>query len=328
MNSIHRSGRFATRLAACLLAGLTAGCGIDKQTPPDLSGPSEFAASITLTAAPDVLSRDGESTSTITLVARDAGNGAITGLPLMLSLSPVNGGTLSAGQVVTDGNGRATFTFTSPSVSTPVDSVLIGATPVGDNFVNAVMRQVSVALNGPTSASATFTVSPVSPKRFETTTLDASGSRLNGDACNSNCTYAWQIGSEATLTGQAVTYKFQQAQTYTVTLTVTAPGGVQTTTQQSVVVTAATNPTAVITVSPTNAKVGDQIFLSGSSSTAAQGASIAEYTWDFGDGNSATGASVTHTFPALVRTWIVRLTVRDSNGLTGTTTTNVQIAAP
>lgn len=55
------------------------------------------------------------------------------------------------------------------------------------------------------------------------------------------------------------------------------------------------------------------VTLDGSAS-AAQSGSIRSYTWDFGDGQSATGATVTHTFAAAGEQKVT-LTVVDSNGM-------------
>lgn len=327
MNRITRFRPLAATLVAVLAAAAAASCGIEKQEAPALAGPSEFAVSITLTATPDQLTRDGESQSTISAIVRDHNNTPVRGVVLNLTVDPANGGVLSAYQVVTDADGVARVVFTAPTVSTPVDTVSIVATPVGENYSNSTSRIVRLGLGGPTAAVASFLVSPTSPQRFQLTTLDASGTTLNGSACGSNCTYSWALGNEATLTGQVVTYQFQQAQSYAITLTVTAPGGVQSTAQQSIAVTAATLPTAVMTVSPTNPRVGDSVQFNGASSTAANGATIVEYMWDFGDGGTGNGPTQSHVY-ALARTYVVRLTVRDTNGLTSTVTQNVTVAAP
>ena len=324
MSLLRRLVRTASVVA---LGGVAASCGIEKQSAPALAGPSELATSISMTATPDVLSRDGASQATITLTARNADATPLPGLPINLSLNPVNGGSLSASQVTTDAAGRAVFTLTAPSLDTVLNSVVIGATPVGTNFATAVTRSISVALTGPSAATPAFTVTPTSPQRFQLASLNASGTTFEGAAC-STCTYAWTIGSEATLSGQVVNYRFQREATYAVVLEVTAPSGIKTRTQQNVAVSAALAPTAAITFSPSNPRVGDQVFFNGGSSTAPNGATITEYTWDFGGGQAAaTGVSASTTYTA-ARTYVVRLTVRDSNGQTATTTVSVSVAVP
>jgi PKD repeat protein len=327
MHTRTTSRRLVLALAMAASAAAMASCGLDKQSAPALAGPSEFATSVTLTASPDILPRDGASQSVITATARDAANNPIAGLPLTLGLIPGNGGVLSASQVVTDASGRATFAYVAPSVNTPVDQVTVTATPTSSNFANAVARNVEIGLAGPGFASPSFTVNPVSPQRFAVVTFDASGTTLDGSECNGNCSYSWNFGGENTATGRVVTYRFQQQQTYLVTLAVTTTGGVTTETRQSVVVQAGTAPTATFTVSPTGPVVGQQVFMNAADSTAANGATIVEYQWDFGNGSTATGASVSTSFAAK-GTFVVRLTVRDSNGITATKTQTVSVTDP
>lgn len=312
-------------LALLACAMLSASCGIEKQTPPDLTGPSEFATSVTLTASPEVVNRDGESQSVITVLARNASNEPASGLVVRFGLEPSNGGTLSSSQVTTNSNGTATVVFTAPSTDTQVDNVRVLAYPAESNFDNASARNVLIALAGPDSAEAGFTFSPEEPERFQAVVFNAATTTMAGQQCGSACTYAWDFGGEATATGMIVTYSFRQQQTYIVTLRTTSPGGVTTLTQQTVVVSAGTGPSAAITVSPTAPRVGQTVFLSGAGSTTANGATISEYTWDFGNGTTGTGVSPTVTYNAAA-TYVVRLTVRDSNGLTATITSNVVVA--
>lgn len=54
---------------------------------------------------------------------------------------------------------------------------------------------------------------------------------------------------------------------------------------------------------------------------------IASYGWEFGDGNTASGADATHTY-ATPGEYHARLTVTDSDGLTGSATVSVRVTAP
>ena len=54
---------------------------------------------------------------------------------------------------------------------------------------------------------------------------------------------------------------------------------------------------------------------------------ITGYAWTFGDGSSGTGATPSHTY-AKAGSYSVGLTVTDSNGLTGSTTSTIVISAP
>ena len=75
-----------------------------------------------------------------------------------------------------------------------------------------------------------------------------------------------------------------------------------------------TTPTANFTYIPTSPAAFTDVRFDGSTSTGGLGAVITSYLWDFGDGTSATGVAPTHQFQA-PGTYLVRLTVTDSNGL-------------
>jgi PKD repeat protein len=316
---------FRSTAAAMLVAIALAGCSVDKQQAPGLTGPSEYGLSVTLAASPDILPRDGQSVSVINVTVRDAQSKPVSGQRVALSAST---GSLSAGEVVTASNGVATFLYTAPSMNAGSSVATIGATPIGTNFDNAVTRTVSVALAGPGLPIASFTVSPAAVKRYEVATLDASATTVAGVPCGSACTYTWTVGSDS-FTGQSALYRFLNEGTFVVTLTVTGPGGTTASSSHNVAVAAATVPTAQFTASPTNPRPADTVFFNGSASTAAGGASIVEYSWDFGDGHTAvTTTPTTSNVFAVARIYVVRLTVKDSNGVTGTVTTNLTVSVP
>ena len=319
------SRRASFALLACAM--LSASCGLEKQTAPDLTGPSEFATSVTLTASPEIVARDGASQSVITATVRGINGEPVAGRRLTLGINPSNGGSLSTAEVVTNANGTATVVYTAPSIDTPVNTVEVTATPSETNFDNAATRNVAIALVGPASATPEFAVTPVSPQQFQLTTFNASATAIDGQTCGSACTYTWDFGGEGSATGMAATYRFQRQQSYVVVLSVKSPGGVTTTTQQTVTVTAGTAPTATFTVSPTAPVAGQTLYLNASSSRAANDATIVEYTWDYGNGSTGSGVTTSTSF-AGAGSYIIRLTVRDSNGVTATTTQSVTVANP
>ena len=69
---------------------------------------------------------------------------------------------------------------------------------------------------------------------------------------------------------------------------------------------------------------GASIAINGTGSSDADG-TIQSYVWNFGDGSTATGASVSHTY-SQDGAFAVTLTVTDNDGLTATSTSTVQIA--
>ena len=93
----------------------------------------------------------------------------------------------------------------------------------------------------------------------------------------------------------------------------------------SVVLTPAASGTAP-TASFTSSCVELECSLDGSGSFDPDG-SLTDHVWDLGDGTTARGASLSHTY-ASAGSWTVRLTVTDDAGATSTTTRTVTTSAP
>lgn len=225
MACIIRQGVISTALAASVFV---AGCGLDGPGVQPITGPSapsEFALSVTLTATPDQLPRDGSSQSTVTVLVRDAQGRPVSGQRLSVASSV---GLVSQSDVVTNADGRATFTFTAPGTGSVGNIAVVQVIPVSGNADNAVGRTVSILLTGISNSTAptpAFTFTPAAPERLQRVTFDATTTTDEGIACNDICTYAWNFDGEATGTGRITAYTFQQARTYVVTLTVRDAAG-------------------------------------------------------------------------------------------------------
>jgi PKD repeat protein len=137
--------------------------------------------------------------------------------------------------------------------------------------------------------------------------FDGSGS---ADANGSIASYAWQFGDGETGTGATPSHTYAAAGTYNAVLTVTDNEGASTTVTHAVTVTIPPNqpPTAAFSPSCTDLQCG----FDASGSTDADG-SIASYAWQFGDGDTGTGASPSHTYAA-GGSYDVVLTVTDNDG--------------
>ena len=328
-------------LSLALLLGATSAlssCTLDNQEAPPLMGPSGFALSVTMTASPDRLQQDGVSQSVIAAVARGPNGEPINGLRVDWRVTATDGTFVEPSSLtsVTDGNGRAITVVTAPSAPSemPATPVLltVTATPARADGSSSP-RAIEVELVPPAGTLPTnhdpvgaFTFSPASPRVNQAVSFNASATRDENAPCPS-CDYSWDFGDGGTASGINTSHTFSTGGTFDVTLTVTDSRGGRNSSTQTVTVTAPTSPVAVITVSPTAPHVNDQINFDGSGSTVGTGATIEEYTWVFGDGTTATGASAqtTHTY-GTAATYIVRLTIRDSLGRTATTTANVVVA--
>jgi PKD repeat protein len=311
-----------------LLAGLlfSTGCAMDEQSAPALAGPSGYGLSVTMTASPDVLARDGSSRSTIQLIARTADGKPATGQRFLIAAST---GTLTETDVMIDRAGQATFGYQAPGVNVNATSASIQVVPVGTNFDNTTARYpVSIALLGPAFPTASFTFNPLTPGQFDQVTFDASATTLNGASCG-GCSFAWDFGDGTTGGGRLTSHRFESRGTFAVTLTVTSADGTSTTVTKTVPVGGAQAITADIKLSPTGPTTGASILFDGRDSKTPDGVAIVDYQWDFpmGEPSTGSGATAITTFSA-PGTYVVRLTIRDAVGRTATTTKNVDVAAP
>jgi hypothetical protein len=134
-------------LVACLAA--FGGCTVDndKQLAPDLAGPSGLALSVDVRATPDVVVRDGTSTSTIEVTMRDA-DGRLLANRTVFFAGQLNLGSLSSSTATTNSAGKATVTYTAPPAGNDITTT-ITVTPVGDNNQNTWARTVSIRLVRP-----------------------------------------------------------------------------------------------------------------------------------------------------------------------------------
>jgi PKD repeat protein len=292
------------------------------------NGPGSFGVSLTIT---DTLGRSARTTRTVTV-----GQGQLPVASFLASPSGPNvgqtvnfnasGSAAEAGHQITDyswnfgdgstGSGQlATHAYEQAGSYT----VTLKVTDDVGRKSAVASQAVAVGTGAPTAA---FTASPSSPSAGQSVTFDASTSRAT--AGRTITSYAWNFGDSATGSGVQTSHTYTAAGTYKVTLTVTDSAGQTASASQDVAVSAGT-PTAIFTFSPTAPRVGQLVFFDGRSSTAAAGSTIVSYSWNFGDGTVDFNAATSHDFRA-AGTYVVRLTVTDSLGRTGTTTTSVTIA--
>ena len=83
------------------------------------------------------------------------------------------------------------------------------------------------------------------------------------------------------------------------------------------------DPSASFTADPSSPEAGQSVSFDASGSGDSDG-SIASYEWDFGDGESATGASPSHTYDS-AGDYDVTLTVEDDDGATATAKQTVSV---
>ena len=334
---------------AIAVAGL-AGCNLSKQSAPGLTGPSTLGRSVVLTASPDRILYDGSAQATITATVRNAAGSTDANVSLRWQADVVSidgsGATITSipvepsPQVSTTGaNGTATTVVRAPIAPDlmPAGQVMlrVSATPIGDDAsqlapgVDAKPRQVTIELVPLDGAAAPdrlpiadFTISPPVANINETVTFDASLTRDEGVVCGDRCTYLWNFGSDArVLSGRIVTLAFPSAGTRTVTLFVTDDRGFTSTKARTLSIVAPAPPEARFIVLPAQPRASVDATFDASATTVGVGATIVQYTWDFGDGSAlGTGKTTTHPFPPnplapdTPYTVMVTLTVTDDLG--------------
>jgi PKD repeat protein len=324
-----------SRISLVVMTGiLAASCTVKEQETPDLSGPSEYGTSVIVSASPDVLSQDGASQSMVSISARDASGQPLRNLSLRAEIQ-VDGiladfGSLSARNLVTGNDGRATTVYTAPAAPRlAVDNgtvVTIVITPVGSDFGNSSTRSASIRLVPPgvvvppDGLRPAFTFTPSTPTDSQAVLFDASTS--TSAAGNPIVGYSWSFGDGRSGSGVTASHAYSTAGTYIVTLTISDAYGRTAQATKSVAVSGGVNPTAAFTSSPSDPQVNQPVNFNASASRAAPGRTITKYDWDFGDGTFGTGPITSHTY-ALPRSYVITLTVTDDSGKKGTTTGTV-----
>lgn len=324
------------RWAVPVAVVFAAACTMKSQDAPPLTGPTEFAQSVSLTVSPDVLPQDGASQSLITVTARDANAQPLRNLTLRAETrvggTPVTFGSLSSRTVVTGSDGRATLVYTaplSPAYSTePFVDLSVVVTAMGSDFSDWRERSAAIRLltQGTvipqTDLVPDFTISPTAPADHQTVFFDASASQ------GLISSYEWSFGDGERDSGRNVDHDYESPGTYVVRLTVFDSAGRSASKSQPITVSANTQqPTAVFVFSPTAPRVGQAVNFNAAQSRPPAGASIVSYTWNFGDGTPprVTGDPATAKAYGAAGTYQVTLTVTDSLGHTATNVVAVTI---
>jgi len=198
-----------------------------------------------------------------------------------------------------DGDSAQTSTVSHTFVTAATYTVTLTVTD-NDGGVSVAQRVVTVSglppVNVPPSARLSLSVSsgqaPLVVEFSPEGSVDPDGTIA---------IYAWDFGdgeSALTSTASHVSHTYTIAGTYTVTLTVTDNAGGASSAQTSVVITGPppnVAPTARMTLSASSGQAPLAVELSATGSTDSDG-TIVSYTWDFGDGGSATTSIANHTY--------------------------------
>jgi PKD repeat protein len=239
-----------------------------------------------------------------------------------------------------DGGSASGVTTTHKYAAAGTYTVQLTVTDEAGQSATSPGTQITVATGGGSAPTATFTFSPAAPGVNETVFFNASTS--SGGAGRTIVSYAWTFGDGGTGSGVTVSHAYATAGTYSVQLRVTDDAG-QSTTSGATTITVGSPPapTAGFTISPTAPVVGQQVIFDASSSTTAQGQSIVDVAWNFGDGTPVihcpgsssadcpgpTNRISTHTYQS-AQTFVVNLVVTDTAGRTAAVNKPITINSP
>ena len=200
-----------------------------------------------------------------------------------------------------DGNYTVTLTVTDDSGGTAWDTTTANIGPGN--------RAPIADAGGPYSGTVN------EPVEF----VGTGSSDLDGDIVD----YQWDFGDDSTGAGPTPNHTYTTDGQFTVTLIVTDDAGDTGSYETTVTIGLGNQAPNANANGPYNGLVNEEVSFDGSSSADPDG-SIATYDWDFGDGNSATGAMPTHTYIS-AGTYNVTLTVTDDKGATDSVTISATI---
>ncbi len=327
--------RIAAAAGIVVLAGA---CTLSDQDPPPLTGPSEFAQSIVIAVSPDVLPQDGASQSFITVTARDANAQPIRNLTMrtetQVNGTPVDFGTLSARNVVTGSDGRATLVYTAP----PSPAVAPDDVPPGRHRRYAVWNRLQqqfpadrvdsarAAGQGDPARRSGAGVHHHADRRRSTARPCSSTRRPARERSRST---AGPSAMAASRRVARVSHAFSLPGTYVVTPDARRPLRPNRSRRRS------RSPWRPAVSRQPRSSSRRPIRESARASTSTRrprvhrpGSTIASYTWDFGDGSPrvTTGSPVVSKTYGTAATYTVTLLVTDSSGRTATVSITMQIA--
>lgn len=124
--------------------------------------------------------------------------------------------------------------------------------------------------------------------------------------------WQWSFGNSATSTLQNPVIIYTSPGTYTVSLTVSGPGGTNTLTKTAYI-TVFDNPKADFTVNTAVGCQHSQFSLTNTSPLSGNGVAITNYFWDLGDGNTNTTKDPLHNYH-VAGAMTVSLRIKDANG--------------
>ena len=182
-----------------------------------------------------------------------------------------------------------------------------------------------VLLTGCGGGSSDNSEPPVTDDVVANFTLQAADLTVTFNASDSTgmiARYSWDFGDGSTGEGKSASHSYAMAGAYTVTLTVTDTQGVIAVRSVSI---SPLEPDAILIANFTRSINGLTVSLDASSSRD-KDSSIAGYYWDFGDGSTDTGQSVSHTYKS-AGSYLITLIVTDDTGASASQGITIHVTA-
>lgn len=185
---------------------------------------------------------------------------------------------------------------------------------------------IGTAPSGNSAPNAVLTATPTSGELPLTVSFDASGS---SDPNDDALTYTWDFGDGSSATGATASHTYTEQDTYIAQVTVSDGelSDVASVTISAGIIIVNDPPIADISASTTSGNAPLAVTFDASGSSDPNGDALT-YSWDFGDGTTGSGVSVSHTFDS-EGDYDVVLTVSDGEySDDATVTVNVTTASP
>jgi PKD repeat protein len=188
-----------------------------------------------------------------------------------------------------------------------------------------------VTPTAPAAPTVTLAVAPNPPVVNQLATFTATGTPA---AKHSIVRYEWNFGDGSTTTsfGGSISHTYSAPGIFSVTIRVIDDLGQvgSNSLQLNLTTGVPTGINASFFFSPTDPVIGQTVIFDAKGSTASNGATITDYRWDWGDGASednGTTSTASHSFGS-ANTFVVKLTITDSQGRVSTTSMSVPVKKP
>jgi PKD repeat protein len=185
-----------------------------------------------------------------------------------------------------------------------------------EGATGSVEQQLTVTANIPPVPAFTHRVT-----NGNVVEVDATSSTDPDGAVDS---YFWDFGDGASSSEETVSHSYEAAGSYSIMLTVRDDDGATASVTKEVVVEGTNQaPIAAFTVVPD----GDFRAAFDASASSDPDGSVAAFAWDFGDGTTGQGQTISHTF-LQAGTYTVTLTVQDNRGGSAQSSQEVRVNGP